>query len=80
MTAWAGNGFALLVPAVACSVAMFASTASLAEAGKPSRAPDGIRYFETHPQSAARKFLFVRVGQDTPLFDEQSLELVAPSR
>jgi hypothetical protein len=39
-------------------------------------APDGIQYFETHPGSAARKVLFVRVGQDQPLFDEQTLRLL----
>src|SRR4051794_26593175 len=30
---------------------------------------DGIQYFEVHP----KKILFVRVGQDIPLFDEQTL-------
>ncbi|MFI5181446.1 MAG: hypothetical protein ACHQPI_08660 [Thermoanaerobaculia bacterium] len=39
-------------------------------------APDGIQYFETHPASGARKVLFVRVGQDEPLFDEKTLKLV----
>jgi hypothetical protein len=34
-------------------------------------APDGIQYFEV--QGAARKVLFVRVGQDEPLFDEKTL-------
>jgi len=34
-------------------------------------APDGIQYFEVHP--GAHRILFVRVGQDTPLFDENSL-------
>ncbi len=42
-------------------------------------APDGIQYFETHPASGVRKFLFVRVGQDDPLFDEQTLKLL-PAR
>jgi len=37
-------------------------------------APDGIQYFEVHP--GARKVLFVRVGQDEPLFDEQTLRLL----
>ena len=37
-------------------------------------APDGIQYFEVHP--GARKVLFVRVGQDEPLFDEKTLRLV----
>ncbi len=35
---------------------------------------DGIQYFEARPAAKARKLLFVRVGQDEPLFDEQSLE------
>jgi len=39
-------------------------------------APDGIQYFEVHPASAARKVLFVRVGQDEPLFDEKTLHLL----
>ena len=42
-------------------------------------APDGIQYFETHPKSGARKVLFVRVGQDDPLFDEGTLRLL-PAR
>ncbi|HET7096721.1 MAG TPA: hypothetical protein VFJ68_04970, partial [Casimicrobiaceae bacterium] len=32
-------------------------------------APDGIQYYEVHPASKARKVLFVRIGQDEPLFD-----------
>jgi hypothetical protein len=39
---------------------------------------DGIQYFEVHP--GARKVLFVRVGQDEPLFDEKTLRLFAPAR
>jgi hypothetical protein len=42
-------------------------------------APDGIRYFEAWPASKARKVLFVRVGQDEPLFDEQTLRLQEPA-
>jgi hypothetical protein len=42
-------------------------------------APDGIQFFEVHPASKARKFLFVRVGQDEPLFDEQNFRLL-PAR
>jgi len=34
--------------------------------------PDGIQYFEVHPA----KVFFVRVGQDIPLFDEQTLRSV----
>jgi hypothetical protein len=37
-------------------------------------APDGIQYFEAQP--GARKVLFVRVGQDEPLFDEKTLRVV----
>ena len=44
--------------------------------GKWGDAPDGIQYFEVHP--GARKVLFVRVGQDEPLFDEQTLRLFEP--
>ncbi|HET7032556.1 MAG TPA: hypothetical protein VFJ48_05485, partial [Casimicrobiaceae bacterium] len=40
-------------------------------------APDGIQYYEVHPASKARKVLFVRVGQDEPLFDEKTLRLIA---
>ncbi len=38
--------------------------------------PDGIQYFEAQPSSGARKVLFVRVGQDQPLFDERTLRLL----
>ena len=41
-------------------------------------APDGIQYFEAQPATAARKVLFVRVGQDEPLFDEKTLRLLPP--
>lgn len=41
-------------------------------------APDGIQFFEVQPVSGARKVLFVRVGQDEPLFDEQTLRLLPP--
>jgi len=37
--------------------------------------PDGIQYFEAQPASGVEKVLFVRVGQDTPLFDEATLRL-----
>jgi hypothetical protein len=39
-------------------------------------AADGIQYFETQPKSGAASVLFVRVGQDEPLFDEGTLRLV----
>jgi hypothetical protein len=38
--------------------------------------PDGIQYFEAHPKSGARRVLFVRVGQDEPLFDEKTLRIL----
>jgi hypothetical protein len=37
--------------------------------------PDGIQYFEV-PAGEGRKLLFVRVGQDEPLFDEQTLRVL----
>lgn len=44
------------------------------ECGEFGDMPDGIQYFEVHP--GARKVLFVRIGQDTPLFDEKTLTLL----
>ena len=41
-------------------------------------APDGIQYWEAHPKETARRVLFVRAGQDTPLFDERTLKILAP--
>ena len=41
-------------------------------------APDGIQYYEVHSASKVRKVLFVRIGQDDPLFDEKTLRLIAP--
>jgi hypothetical protein len=38
-------------------------------------APDGIQYFEAQPASGVAKVLFVRVGQDTPLFDDATLRI-----
>jgi hypothetical protein len=35
--------------------------------------PDGIQYWEAQPQGGVAKVLFVRYGQDTPLFDEATL-------
>jgi len=52
------------------------------EVGEPAcgdwgDAPDGIQYFEVQAASkAARRVLFVRVGQDEPLFDEQTLKVL----
>lgn len=39
-------------------------------------ATDGIQYWEAQPASRAKKVLFVRVGQETPLFDERTLRLL----
>ena len=36
--------------------------------------PDGTQYFEV--QDNAPRLLFVRAGQDTPLFDEQTLQIL----
>lgn len=48
--------------------------------GEWGDAPDGIQYFEAQPRSGARKVLFVRVGQDEPLFDEKTLRLLPTGR
>jgi hypothetical protein len=37
--------------------------------------PDGIQYFEAQPASGVQKVMFVRVGQDHPLFDEATIRL-----
>jgi len=57
------------------------ATTSSDEVGDPpcgdwGDAPDGIQYFEVQPKSGAHKVLFVRVGQDIPLFDERTLTLL----
>jgi hypothetical protein len=39
-------------------------------------APDGIQYWEAQPGGGVRRILFVRVGQDTPLYDEQTLRIL----
>lgn len=49
------------------------------QCGDWGEAPDGIQYFEVQPASGARRVLFVRVGQDEPLFDEQTLRLFPPT-
>ena len=59
-------------------------TANTDEVGDPpcgdfGDGPDGIQYFETQPASGVAKVLFVRVGQDEPLFDERTLRLIAPT-
>ncbi|RUX77512.1 hypothetical protein EN925_23855 [Mesorhizobium sp. M7A.F.Ca.US.006.04.2.1] len=40
--------------------------------------PDGIQYFEV-PLGEGRKLLFVRIGQDEPLFDKQTLRVLPAS-
>ncbi len=40
---------------------------------------DGISYFEAQPGRSTASVLFVRVGQDEPLFDEKTLRLL-PAR
>ncbi|MER9741010.1 hypothetical protein [Mesorhizobium sp. M0187] len=37
--------------------------------------PDGIQYFEA-PAGEGRRVLFVRAGQDEPLFDDQTLRML----
>lgn len=59
-----------------------AKTASPDEVGDPpcgpfGAGPDGIQYFEAH--DGASRVLFVRWGQEAPLFDEQTLRLL-PAR
>jgi hypothetical protein len=38
--------------------------------------PDSLQYFEAQPASGAARFLFVRIGQEEPLFDEQTLRIL----
>ena len=40
--------------------------------------PDGVEYFEAWPKGAVRKVLYVREGQDEPLFDAMTMQLIAP--
>ena len=44
--------------------------------GDWGESPDGIQYFEAQPATGARMVLFVRIGQDEPLFDEATLRLL----
>lgn len=44
--------------------------------GEYGDAPDGIQYFELQPAANAQRLLFVRAGQEAPLFDEQTLQLL----
>lgn len=41
-------------------------------------ASSGIQYFEV-PLGEGRKLLFVRIGQDEPLFDKQTLRVLPAS-
>jgi len=59
-----------------------AAKASPDEIGDPpcgewGQGPEGVQYFEA--QEGVRKVLFVRVGQEDPLFDEKTLRLL-PAR
>ena len=47
--------------------------------GEWGTAPDGQQFFAVWPTGVVRRLLFVRVGQDAPLFDEMTLQLL-PSR
>jgi hypothetical protein len=66
-----------------------AYAAEIAAKGEPEGVPDppcgdwgesadGIGYWEAQPGRNPRKLLFVIVGQDTPLYDEQTLRLLPP--
>jgi len=35
-----------------------------------------VQYFEVHTTSGARKVMLIDAGQDTPLFDEETLRLL----
>ncbi|WP_266160886.1 hypothetical protein, partial [Dyella silvatica] len=41
--------------------------------------PDGVAYFEAQPSRNPHKLLYVNVGQDEPLFDDNSLRLLPAS-
>jgi hypothetical protein len=42
--------------------------------------PDFAQYFEVQPASGARKVMLIDAGQDTPLFDEETLRLLPPKK
>lgn len=44
--------------------------------GEWGDAPDGIQYFEVQPTNNPHKVMFVRAGQDEPMFDEKTLRLL----
>ncbi len=68
-------------PAYARELAKKASPDEVPEppCGDFGESPDGTQYFEVQPASGARRVLFVRAGQDEPLFDTGSLRLL-PAR
>lgn len=47
--------------------------------GNRGAGPDGIQYYEVPAGKEARKVLFVRIGQEAPLFDEKTLRVIAPA-
>ncbi|MGV3710464.1 MAG: hypothetical protein ACO1Q7_16660 [Gemmatimonas sp.] len=47
--------------------------------GDYGRDPDGRRYFQAWITGNVRRVLFVNIGQDDPLFDEMTLQLLAPA-
>jgi hypothetical protein len=49
------------------------------DCGEWGDAPDGIQYFETQPGNNPHRVMFVRVGQDEPLFDDYTLRLLPPA-
>jgi len=50
------------------------------ECGRYSDDPDSEQYFEYQPINTTVRFMFVSVGQDTPYFDQDSIELFDPSQ
>lgn len=44
--------------------------------GALGESPDGVQYFEAQPARNPHRVLFVRVGQEAPLFDEKTLRLL----
>ena len=42
--------------------------------------PDSVQYFEVQPASGSREVMLVDAGQDTPLFDEETLRLLPPPK
>jgi hypothetical protein len=44
--------------------------------GELGMQPDFAQYFEVQPASGSRKVMLIDAGQDTPLFDEETLHLL----